>query len=162
MIRYIGAVAIVGLLAIPGQASAKSHFSTEGQRICDDRYALTCDVRGYEQPAPVKGRRLHDDDQRILPHPAGCPARAFCGCGVSVRVFGHPVRDLFLARAWGRFPPTHLAPGTVAYRNHHVVYVEDVRSDGRAIVFDPNSGRHQTRIHARDLAGFRVVDPRRV
>src|ERR1041385_7700939 len=38
----------------------------------------------------------------MLPHPSGCPARAFCGCGASVEVFGRPVRSLWLAAAWFR------------------------------------------------------------
>src|SRR3569623_3640440 len=46
----------------------------------------------------------------ILPHPAGCPRRAFCGCGAAVEVFGKPVRSLWLAATWLRFPRATPAP----------------------------------------------------
>lgn len=97
---------------------------------------------------------------QILPHPRGCPPIAFCGCGVSVRVFGHPIRDLFLARNWFRFPRTHAHSGAVAVRRHHVMYIEYLNPDGTAHVYDPNSGQHKTREHDRSLAGYVVVDPR--
>jgi hypothetical protein len=45
--------------------------------------------------------------------PAGCP-RAFCGCGVSRRVFGRIVPELNLAANWLRFPRTSPAAGMVA------------------------------------------------
>jgi hypothetical protein len=39
----------------------------------------------------------------IVQHPAGCPARLFCGCGASIEAFGHSVRDLWLVSSWYRF-----------------------------------------------------------
>lgn len=92
-------------------------------------------------------------------HPAGCPWSKFCGCGVSVKVFGHPVRSLFAAISWSQFQPTYARGGAVAYRAHHVVYIERMTGPHRGIVYDPNSGHHQTRVHERDLRGFRFVDP---
>ena len=50
----------------------------------------------------------------IVEHPPGCPSRAFCGCGVALRVFGRHVRSLWLAANWFKFPPAHPAPGMVA------------------------------------------------
>jgi hypothetical protein len=94
------------------------------------------------------------------PHPTGCPYRAFCGCGTSVRVFGHPVRDLFLASNWFRFPRTSPHAGAVAVRNHHVFYIEDAYGDGTVLAYDPNSGGHQTRLHRVSLAGYVIVEPR--
>jgi hypothetical protein len=96
----------------------------------------------------------------IVAHPAGCPARAFCGCGVSVRAFGHPVRDLYLAANWYRFPRAPAAAGTVAiFGRHHVAYIESVNSDGTATLYDPNSGGGATRVHTRSIAGATIVRP---
>ncbi len=118
-------------------------------------------------PAEAKHRkryqssRVQYDDARIVSHPAGCPRRAFCGCGVSVKVFGRPIRDLFLAANWLRkFPRTSPSAGMVAARQGHVMYIISYNGDGTALVYDPNSGQHKTRIHTRSLAGYRVVDPR--
>ncbi|HET9285674.1 MAG TPA: hypothetical protein VFR24_27295 [Candidatus Angelobacter sp.] len=99
----------------------------------------------------------------IVNHPSGCPRTAFCGCGVAEKVFGaitRATRPLFLAANWGRyFAPASPAPGMVAYRSHHVFYIEQTYGDGTVLAYDPNSGGHQTRIHRRSLAGFRVVNP---
>jgi len=95
------------------------------------------------------------------PHPRGCPRVSFCGCGVSLKVFGKPVRHLYLAANWLRFPRAKPASGMVAARRGHVFYIIKVVGRGKALAYDPNSGRHRTRIHIRSLAGFQVVDPRR-
>lgn len=96
-----------------------------------------------------------------MPHPAGCPRVAFCGCGVSVRVFGRSVRSLWLAAAWRRFPRTSPGPGAVAvFGSRHVAYIVAYHGDGMALVYDPNSGHHQTRIHMRRIAGATIVMPR--
>ena len=99
---------------------------------------------------------------QIVGHPYGCPAVAFCGCGVSVKVFGHPVRNLWLARNWLKFPRSSPAPGNVAvFRGGgHVAYIEQVYGDGTALVYDPNSGGHQTREHRVSIRGAVVVSPR--
>lgn len=99
-------------------------------------------------------------EAQIVAHPAGCPSRAFCGCGVALHVFGRPVRELWLASNWFAFPRAHAAPGMVAVRRHHVMAILTAYDDNTAIVYDPNSGGHQTRIHRRSLAGYVVVDPR--
>lgn len=99
--------------------------------------------------------------QSFLPHPHGCPHSLFCGCGVSVRVFGKPIRNLYLAANWRKYPSAKAAPGMVAWRWGHVFYIEKVIRRGLVLAYDPNSGGHRTRIHQRSLAGFRVVNPKR-
>lgn len=99
-------------------------------------------------------------EPQLLPHPSGCPARAFCGCGASVEVFGHSVRELWLASNWFRFPRAAPAPGMVAVRRHHVFVIREVRDDNMVLAYDANSGGRQTRIHLRSLAGYTVVNPR--
>ncbi len=117
--------------------------------------------------ADAKHRRKHRhynphysiDRGTVVEHPAGCPGTAFCGCGVSVRVFGRPVRDLYLASNWFRFPRASAGPGMVAVRRGHTFYIERMLGNGVALAYDPNSGGHLTRLHPRSLAGYTVVNP---
>ena len=62
--------------------------------------------------------RVHSE--RVIPHPAGCPSRQYCGCGASVEVFGHPVEapaepaDFVVGgggRAGRELAPAHAAGG---------------------------------------------------
>ena len=95
----------------------------------------------------------------IQAHPAGCPRYLFCGCGVSVDIWGKPVRDLFLATNYGvYFNRTHFGTGAVAYRPGHVLRVRGGTIDN-ALVYDPNSGGGQTRLHYRNLSRYTFVDP---
>ena len=101
------------------------------------------------------------DSGEIVARPPGCPPVLYCGCGVSVRVFGHSVRDLWLVSNWYRFPRASAAPGRVAiFGRRHVAYIESVDGDGIATLYDPNSGGGLTRIHRASIAGAAVVDPR--
>lgn len=95
----------------------------------------------------------------VVAHPAGCPARAFCGCGAAIRVFGHSIRELWLAANWFKFPRAAPAPGMAAVRRHHVFVLEVNLGGGVWQVFDANSGHHLTRVHARSIAGFVIVNP---
>jgi hypothetical protein len=106
------------------------------------------------------GSRSRSRDQSaIVPHPSGCPARAFCGCGASVHLFGHPVRELYLAANWFRFPRAEAAPGMAAVRRHHVFVLEQHISGNVWLAFDANSGGHATRLHPRSIAGYVIVNP---
>lgn len=95
----------------------------------------------------------------IVSHPAGCPSRAFCGCGAAVRVFGRPIRSLWLAANWLKFPRTSPAPGMVAARRGHVFVLEAHLGGNTWRVYDANSGGRKTRIHARSIAGYSIVNP---
>lgn len=105
-------------------------------------------------------RLARGGEAEILPHPSGCPRRAFCGCGAAVRVFGAPIRALWLAANWFKFPPASPAPGMVSVRRHHVFVIEDVVGPGLVRAYDANSGRGLTRRHVRSLAGYSVRNPR--
>ena len=98
------------------------------------------------------------DDQIVGGRPAGCP-RAFCGCGAAIRVFGHVVPELNLAANWLRFPRTSPAPGMVAARRGHVFVLEQSLGGDMWMAYDANSGGSATRIHARSLRGYTVVNP---
>lgn len=116
--------------------------------------------RGIAAPSSIARSRSHSGSAQIVAHPAGCPSRAFCGCGASIEVFGRSIRELWLARNWFKFPPAAPAPGMVAVRRHHVFVIREVRGPGLVLAYDANSGGHKTRIHLRSLAGYSVRNPR--
>jgi hypothetical protein len=97
--------------------------------------------------------------QIVSGRPSGCP-RSFCGCGASLRVFGRIVPELNLASNWLRFPRTAPAPGMVAARSGHVFVLEAHVEGDTWMAYDANSGGHATRIHARSLRGYTIVNPR--
>ncbi|WP_247480011.1 hypothetical protein [Bradyrhizobium sp. 144] len=96
----------------------------------------------------------------IVSHPSGCPSRAFCGCGAAVRIFGRPLRELWLAANWLKFPRAAPGAGMVAVRRHHVFVLEQHLGGSTWQVYDANSGGHATRVHARSIAGYTIVNPR--
>jgi hypothetical protein len=97
--------------------------------------------------------------QVVGSRPTGCP-RSFCGCGASLRVFGRIAPGLNLASNWLRFPRTSPAPGMVAARRGHVFVLEQHVGGDVWMAYDANSGGRATRIHARSLRGYTVVNPR--
>lgn len=137
------------------QAPSTCRFDNNGRSICVGGAAVA-----YEGSVPSSTHATRSyGSGTVVEHPSGCPWRLFCGCGVSVRVFGHPVRDLYLAANWGRFHSASPGPGMVAYRSGHVFYIESVIDSDTVMAYDPNSGGHLTRVHAVSLRGFHVVDP---
>lgn len=173
MIRTI-LVAALALVCVSAAEARPRH-------VAHQRYAPECNVSmpcegvGREIASPREMRRLARGQelynampfgmptdragQAILPHPVGCPRRAFCGCGAAVEVFGKPVRSLWLAANWLRFPRAAPAPGMVAARRGHVFVIRQVLGGGKVLAYDANSGGHKTRLHVRSLAGFIVVNP---
>lgn len=95
----------------------------------------------------------------FLPHPAGCPRRAFCACGASVEVFGRSIKALWPARAWFKYPRS--APGykMVAVRNHHVFVLISQVDGNNWLVKDFNSGGHRSRQHVVSIRGWTIVNP---
>ena len=100
------------------------------------------------------------DQGQIVAHPAGCPWSQFCGCGASVEIFGHPIRDLFLAWNWAvKFPRTYPHARAAAVWRHHVAVLLSGEDGGTALAYDANSGGHLTRVHRISLAGAVIVQP---
>ena len=114
----------------------------------------------FSSLVPMPGRASIVDRGAIIAHPAGCPARAFCGCGAAVELFGRPVRDLWLAANWFRFPRAAPGPSMAAVRAHHVMVIRQYLGAGRALVYDANSGRGLTRVHVVSLHGYAIVNPK--
>lgn len=94
--------------------------------------------------------------------PPGCP-HAFCGCGASIHLFGRIVPGLNLAYEWVRrfphVPASAAMPRMAAARSGHVMVLEQHISGSIWLVHDSNSGHGLTRLHARSIAGFIIVDP---
>lgn len=123
-----------------------------------DRYR-NVEFGGPLAPGETQRSFLNGIQATVLPHPPGCPRRAFCGCGAAVEVFGRPIRSLWLAARWLDFPRAAPAPGMVAARRGHVFVIKQVLGDGKVLAYDANSGGRRTRLHVRSLAGFAVVNP---
>jgi hypothetical protein len=97
--------------------------------------------------------------RHVLPHPAGCPARAFCACGAAVEHFGRPIRSLWTASSWYRFHRAAPAPGMAAVRPHHVFTLVSHYQGDVWYVKDYNTGHHLSLLHLRSIRGFTIVDP---
>ena len=139
----------------PGPGRYEKRKAVKAKRAVSPRVARAAPV-----PMVEEARRYVGISAQILPHPQGCPTRAFCGCGAALEVFGKHVRDLWLARNWFAFPRSEPAPGMVAVRRHHVFVIREVRGPGVVLAYDANSGGRKTRLHIRSLAGYVVVNPR--
>lgn len=139
-----------------------SHFRLDAQGcVFDNSGHETCGgpkIALYSNPAAISP--VENNRGQIVGHPAGCPHIAFCGCGVSVWAFGHSVRSLWPAAAYYRFPRDVAANGNVViYGRHHVAGIIQSYGDGTALLYDPNSGGHLTRIWRRSIRGATIVNP---
>jgi hypothetical protein len=113
-----------------------------------------------ESKQEAKASRYANASGQIVQHPAGCPARLFCGCGASIEAFGRSIRDLWLVSNWYQFPRTAPAAGmAVLWGTRHVAIIRQYNGDGTAVLYDANSGKGLTRVHRVRIAGLAVVDP---
>lgn len=139
--------------------SVSPRVSREARRIARGQRIEQAMPFGSAIYPPETQRSFLQRGATILPHPPGCPRRAFCGCGAAVEVFGKPIRSLWLAARWLDFPRAAPAPGMVAARRGHVFVIKQVLGSGKVLAYDANSGGRRTRLHVRSLAGFVVVNP---
>jgi hypothetical protein len=65
-----------------------------------------------------------------------------------------------LAANWLKFPPAQPAAGMVAANRHHVMVIRQYLGNGKALVYDANSGGGRTRLHIRSLAGYSIRNPK--
>ncbi|WP_197424449.1 hypothetical protein [Bradyrhizobium yuanmingense] len=142
--------------ARPSLASRSSLISRPSLQAYRSTQLTVTDAGSTTTPAAVSGAH----GTRIVGgRPAGCPS-SFCGCGAALRVFGRIVPELNLASNWLRFPRTTPAPGMVAARRGHVFVLEQHLGGDVWMAYDANSGGRATRIHARSLRGYTIVNPR--
>jgi hypothetical protein len=135
---------------VPTQRVRVSRHSLQAYR---SRQLTVTDAGSAATVVSVAGERI------VGGRPAGCPS-SFCGCGAALHVFGRIVPELNLAANWLRFPRTAPAPGMVAARHGHVFVLEQSLGGDLWMVYDANSGGRRTRMHARSLRGYTVVNPR--
>ncbi|MGX1320815.1 hypothetical protein AB7M17_004268 [Bradyrhizobium sp. USDA 377] len=147
------------LLAAPPECNVimPCDFSGSNMRTTASRLRAPREVTG--RVAVMRVATTEGAAQVVGGRPSGCP-RSFCGCAASIRVFGHIVPGLNLASNWLRFPRTSPAPGMVAARHGHVFVLEQHVGGDVWMAYDGNSGGRATRIHARSLRGYAVVNPR--
>ena len=106
------------------------------------------------------GPQRASNGESYLPHPPGCPARAFCACGAAYRIFGKAIRQLWPVSAWYAFPRTSPAPGMVAIPHRHHLFVLEYQVEGNNwMVSDYNSGGHQSRRQVQNIARAVIVNP---
>jgi hypothetical protein len=143
---YAGAASAVTKEA-PRESCGEARHIARGQRI---EQAMPF---GFAILPPETARSFLAHGTTILPHPVGCPRRAFCGCGAAVVVFRWPVRSLWLAASWLRFPRTHPAPGMVAARRGHVFVIRQALGVGKVPAYDATSGGGRTAFSSDRWAG---------
>lgn len=133
-------------------------------RAMQTRHSYPRHIRATIQPRPIQNqtRKIADNlpKQNYLPHPDGCPATNFCGCGAA-KDLGIEDKDksLWAAASWFKFPRSAPARNTVAVKQHHVFVLKQDVGNGNWLVADYNSGGHLSRLHVRGLAGFTIVNP---
>jgi len=164
MLKYLLLAGALLCLLSPAEARHHRHHHHRAraavQRGCDLFCMFGAGRVAAANPQPRQARETASyGGGQIVAHPSGCPRSAFCGCGAAVRLFGRPVRSLWLVANWFRFPRTAPAPGMAAVRKHHVMVLEADLGGGIWRVYDANSGGHLTRVHARSIAGYRIVNP---
>lgn len=140
--------------AVP-MASAAPTSSREARRVA--RGQAIYDAMPFGMPTDRAGRAL-PASQVIGGRPSGCPHR-FCGCGASLHLFGKIIPRLNLAANWLRLPRAAPAPNMAAARRGHVMVLKRHLGGSTWLVFDANSGGGKTRLHARSIVGFVIVDP---
>jgi hypothetical protein len=165
--KWLLAIAVLWLVLPSAQGRRYSPVCIE----TGDVMRPTCMGQPTPQPTKIASRvksrvpvqKIHNDvitsSSVIVSHPDGCPRVAFCGCGTAVRLLGSPVRSLWLARAWYRFPRSLPAPNTAGVRPHHVIALIRQVAGNMWLAYDPNSGHHLTRIHAVDISRYTIVRP---
>ncbi|HET9717330.1 MAG TPA: hypothetical protein VFP60_14215 [Pseudolabrys sp.] len=150
-------------------------FTNEGRRVCrgtdpqqlSARQRVTVDGlsnQAYEMAVDRVSNRAYamipaDQGRIIGSRPSGCP-HAYCGCGLRKYLGLSDVR-LNLASNWARLFPHEAAPraGLAAVRSGHVMYIEASAGNGQWLVRDYNSGGGLSRLHVRDVRGYRFVNP---
>lgn len=160
----VAACALLCTLCVTSAGAARAKpASCDSADIMRPCGSFQLDQRGHSSPA----HKMRLDrgaaaaiglTARILARPPGCPRRAFCGCGAYGEVVGRPVRSLFLAANWLRFPRAAPSPEMV-WRGAGRLLLRELISGSTWLAYDANSGRRQTRLHARSIAGFSIVKP---
>ena len=163
MTKFILALIALIAFSFPAQAKYRHHYRHHHHyRTYDANWNLAHRASRVRYSRHTHRQVTSGLNGAFLSHPAGCPRIAFCGCGAAVEVFGAAKRSLWLAAAWFHFPHTSPAPGMVAVRPHHVFVLRQHIEGSVWLVADFNSGQHKSRLQARSVAGYTIVNPHAV
>ena len=133
-------------------------FPSVGHTFPTDNDGKPTAASGQVQITSRGRQRISQSIQDQGGRPQGCPHR-FCGCALSIKLFGRQIKDLNLAANWlHRFQRTSPAPGMVGARRGHVLKLLAHVSGSVWQVWDPNNGG-RIRIHSRDIRSFAIVNP---
>lgn len=151
VITFVLAFLLFALLAPSARAAPLIHCDDRGCRTVQTshRARKPREARGRASRRPYVRERGRAKIARVSRagrlsgRPAGCPARAWCGCFLALHVFRRNVRSLWLARAWaGVGRAAHgPAPGVIAVYRHHVGIVRRVVGPGRIVMLSGNDSR---------------------
>lgn len=133
---------------------------TDRRILCAVAMAFAVVTVAPADAKPIKKKTYQQTSSILGGRPAGCPHR-FCGCALSLRIFGTIKPHLNLAANWLRqFPRALPAPDMVAARRGHVFQLVRHIEGNTWLAWDANSGGGKIRLHARSIAGYTIVDPR--
>lgn len=170
--RFIMVLFSAALIAtVSTSAEARPHHRHHKVRSIAAATIITCDQQGCHGDRVISKPRQEVSNDVVYEgrvvggRPAECNIRIrgrlipYCGCEVSLKVFGKVIPELMLAFNWRKFPRASPASGMVAYRSGHVFLIQSVIDSSTVVAYDPNSGGQKTRVHTVSLRGFHVVDP---
>lgn len=159
--RTSAVIAALICLVMTATANAKPQKKHSSNNAYSQQHRAQYHRIAVKRHSPRRVRVVASRNVKMISRPAVCPPRAYCGCGAAVKVFGKSVRSLWPSSAWLRFP--RAAPGhmKVAARRGHVFVIDYMIDSRTAMAWDFNSGRGQSRYHARSITGFTIVDPGR-
>ena len=148
--------------AKPRHQMARNDSQAFAYCASDQSYRQTCGKAETRTTNRARVSVAGVDGVRMVPHPAGCPHRLFCACGLA-QYWGLG-GGLNAVRTWPKVFARAFGPsvGIAAVRNdrHHVMGIIG-GGPGAWEVVDFNSGGHQSRIYTTaGFSGYFFVDPR--
>lgn len=168
ILTRIAAITATLIALTVSYAEARPNIITCNQQGCSDNIAVQQNhndgfktTKGHRAKAVRFNRASNARSGGVsyLPHPPGCPRRAFCACGAAVEIFGKAVRSLWPTRAWLKFPRTSPAPQMAAVKPGHMFVLKSHVEGNLWLVNDYNSGGHMSRQHVRSIDGYTIVNP---
>lgn len=170
--RIAAALMLCLFMAVPAHAHSPRHSPPTSPDLPLRHVAAHCvGTNAGKWVCGVAGKRASNRQRviamartlRLIPHPRGCPSRAFCACGLA-RFWGIWRPALNLVANWARAFRHVIGPdiGIAAIRRdrHHIMGII-AGKPGHWRVVDFNSGRHLSRVRiVSDFSGYFFVDPR--
>lgn len=149
--------------AEPGDKYGNYYSEFQNRRARSPMPAATAPVR---LPAPTNradGRTL--STAAVKARPEECPHKLWCGCALSVLLFGESRRDLWLARNWLKLgkPIDSPKPGAVAVfarkNGGHVGLITKVLSSDRIVLW---SGNDHNAVRERPRSTLNIIGYRQL